>query len=170
MRRAVILGNLASAAAAVDAARASLGASGHARLPALEWERLLGVPLSAMASTVDALQARGFPPVFLLMYDQPWALCAQLVSEAAAVMQAEVELDPSVFVWSLSRAVGAGAAVDGAAERREQRRGCNRRAVDDGIGGDDGANGIRNNNSSGCSSNSSNNKHRTRTNIKKNKT
>ena len=108
--RSQAAGGLASAASAVDAARASLGASGHARLPALEWERLLGVPLSAMASTVDALQARGFPPVFLLMYDQPWALCAQLVSEAAAVMQAEVELDPSVFVWSLSRAAADGAA------------------------------------------------------------
>ena len=59
---------------AVGAARRALAEEGHGRLGAPAWAGRLGVPLSAFADTIDALGEAGYPPVFLLLYDQPWQL------------------------------------------------------------------------------------------------
>ena len=38
----------------------------------------MGVSLRALSETIDALRVAGYPPVFILMYDQAWVLCERL--------------------------------------------------------------------------------------------
>lgn len=58
----------------------------------------------ALSDTIDALHAAGYPPVFILMYDQAWLLCERLFPLMEALMGPEVALDTSIFAWSLRRA------------------------------------------------------------------
>ena len=60
--------------------------------------------LGALSDTIDALHAAGYPPVFILMYDQAWLLCERLFPLMEALMGPEVALDTSIFAWSLRRA------------------------------------------------------------------
>ena len=64
------------------------------------------MPLASLAEVIRRLKAHGYPPVFVLMYDQAWLLCERLWGDLAAVMRRdadEIELDASVFAWALER-------------------------------------------------------------------
>jgi hypothetical protein len=77
--------------------------AGYTQVAALPWMDL-GVSLRALSDTIDALHAAGYPPVFILMYDQAWLLCERLFPLMEALMGPEVALDTSIFAWSLRRA------------------------------------------------------------------
>jgi len=81
--------------------RADLDRAGYGRLPCDAWSEA-GVPLQALANVMALLRARGFPPVFVYMYDQAWLLWQRLFDVMAVIMCDEaVELDASVFAWAL---------------------------------------------------------------------
>jgi hypothetical protein len=79
-----------------------LAREGHSCLSAIDW-KAAGVPIQELAETVGSLRKAGYPPVFILMYDQAWLLCARLFDSLGAVMEREVRLDTSLFAWSLLR-------------------------------------------------------------------
>ena len=54
-----------------------------------------------MARAVRVVQDAGFPPVFALMYDAPWAAVQRAAAVASEVLGSDCELEPSVFIWSL---------------------------------------------------------------------
>ena len=81
--------------------------AGYTQVSSMPWMDLkmdLGVSLRALSDTIDALHAAGYPPVFILMYDQAWLLCERLFPLMEALMGPEVALDTSMFAWSLRRA------------------------------------------------------------------
>ena len=73
---------------------------GHSRT-SMQWDDR--VPLGALSDTIDRLQTSGYPPVFILMYDQAWALCEQLFDAMEVIMGSDVTLDTSLFAWALQR-------------------------------------------------------------------
>ena len=73
---------------------------GHSRTP-IQWNG--AIPLDALSDTIDRLQSAGYPPVFILMYDQAWALCEQLFEAMEVIMGPDVTLDTSLFAWALQR-------------------------------------------------------------------
>jgi hypothetical protein len=80
-----------------------LSHAGHGLLPALAWDDA-GVSLAALSRAVDSLVGAGYPPCFIFMYDQTWALCERLFDAMRIVMDDDhVELDTSVFAWALRR-------------------------------------------------------------------
>ena len=58
-----------------------------------------------MAAAVRAVEARGWPPVFALMLDAPWTAIQRAWGLAGAVLGADCDLEPSIFIWSLRRNV-----------------------------------------------------------------
>ena len=80
----------------LEKVRAEVDQAGHGRLPAerLGWGEV-GVPLRALSETIDALQLAGYPPVFILMYDQAWALCERLF-DAMEVLHTSMHTPPCI--------------------------------------------------------------------------
>jgi len=56
-----------------------------------------------MARAVRTVEDHGWPPVFALMFDAPWAAVQRAWQVAAQVLGEDCALEPSIFVWSLRR-------------------------------------------------------------------
>jgi len=59
---------------------------GFCSVKGVEWEAL-GVDFPAIARTMDALKAAGWPPVFVFMYDESWRLLEALFEVTAPLLQ-----------------------------------------------------------------------------------
>lgn len=102
--RSLLSGLLQASDHELKACYSELGAAGYSRLRQLLWHTI-GISVQALAETMDCLEAKGFPPVFIFMYDQAWLLLAQLFRIAADILKSNVvEMSLNVFAWALHSA------------------------------------------------------------------
>jgi hypothetical protein len=84
------------------------------------------------------LQALGWPPVFLFMFDDAWEVLDGLWPVMRGILGEDCELDPSVFCW-VAR-VGRGAGRDAAQRTELDGAGATREEEEDGRGAPAGSN------------------------------
>ena len=98
-------------ASSMQALRAHLlqrGWMASAAVPAIQ-----AIDTELLLSTIRALKARGWPPVFAFVFDEFWSVFASIWQLMATVLDdANVELEPSFFVYALE-APGSTPAVHG---------------------------------------------------------
>lgn len=76
---------------------------GYGRLPKEAFSNL-DICLSDLAAAMGHLQERGFPPVFIFLYDQPWQLLLRLFQAVQVLLEPDVRISLSVFAWALQAA------------------------------------------------------------------
>jgi hypothetical protein len=59
--------------------------------------------LQKIANCIEMLKAKGWPPAFVFMYDEPWELVDGLFDLMQPVLGDDCVLDASVFAWGLDR-------------------------------------------------------------------
>ncbi len=84
----------------VEEALNHLKARGYSGVEDIEWEKL-GVNLQAIANTMENLKAKGWPPVFVLMFDETWRLLEGLFAVMEPIMGEGCELEASLYGWAL---------------------------------------------------------------------
>lgn len=60
----------------------------------------------AINHTLSALASAGWPPQFLLLYDETWALLADTIAQQYSSFGLDLILEADVNVWHLTRPVG----------------------------------------------------------------
>ncbi|GMI18036.1 hypothetical protein TrLO_g3946 [Triparma laevis f. longispina] len=60
----------------------------------------------AINHTLSALASAGWPPQFLLLYDETWALLADTIAQQYSSFSPDLILEADVNVWHLTRPVG----------------------------------------------------------------
>jgi len=84
-----------------ESLQAQLGQGGYLQCSTIAWGAY-GVDLEAIAATMEALKQAGWPPGFIFMYDEAWALARVLWGVVQPVLGHEVELEPSLTAFQLS--------------------------------------------------------------------
>jgi ubiquinone/menaquinone biosynthesis C-methylase UbiE len=59
--------------------------------------------LKKVSDTIDTLKKKGWPPVFVFMFDEPWQIIDGLFELMQPVLGEDCVLDASVFAWGLDR-------------------------------------------------------------------
>jgi hypothetical protein len=65
-------------------------------------------PFSAIHQTVLNLQLHGWPPAFILMYDEGWAVIDSMFASCALFLGADCVMEPDPDCWSLRRPAATG--------------------------------------------------------------
>ena len=84
----------------VDTALDHLKKRGYSGVENVDWQKV-GVDLQALANTMEALKAAGWPPVFVLMFDEAWRLLEGLFSVMQPLLGEDCELEASLYGWAL---------------------------------------------------------------------
>jgi hypothetical protein len=84
----------------VDTALDHLKKRGYSGVENVDW-LMVGVDLQALADTMESLKAAGWPPVFVLMFDEAWRLLEGLFSVLEPILGDGCELEASLYGWAL---------------------------------------------------------------------
>ena len=84
----------------VNTALDHLRKRGYSGVENVDWQ-MVGVDLQALANTMEALKAAGWPPVFVLMFDEAWRLLEGLFSVLQPILGEDCELEASLYGWAL---------------------------------------------------------------------
>lgn len=67
--------------------------------------------LAKLSATIRALQAAGWPPVFIFVYDEVWSVIDSIFDVMQPILGDDCVLEPSVFCWALLRNIDARAST-----------------------------------------------------------